>query len=330
MKILVTGGAGYIGSNVAADLLEADHTVTVLDNLCAGHREAVPSGAELVIADLRERDEVLSVFQQHRFDAVLHFAAFASVGDSMQSPESYYRNNLIGTLNLLEAMAAHHVKRIVFSSTCATYGVPDVVPIVESTPQRPSNPYGHGKKVVEDVLDWYGQLHGFRFACLRYFNAAGGTPERGEDHTPETHLVPIVLQVALGQREHVQVFGNDYPTPDGTCVRDYIHILDLSSAHLLALDALAERERLYCNLGTENGTSVQEIVEMAREITGHPIPTVVAPRRPGDPPRLVADASFARNVLGWKPTRTDARSIVESAWQWHSTHPQGYRTRVGV
>ena len=327
MNILVTGGAGYIGSAVAADLVQAKHNVTVLDNLIAGHREAVPPGAELVVADLREREQVLEVFAQRKLDAVMHFAAFANVGESMQQPEIYFRNNLVGSVNLLEAMAVNGVKKIVFSSTCATYGIPAVVPIVESTPQDPVNPYGHTKKMVEDVLEWYARLHGFHYACLRYFNASGGTPERGEDHTPETHLVPIILQVALGQREFVSVFGDDYDTPDGTCIRDYIHILDLSSAHLLALEKLAEVQRIHCNLGSENGNSVLEVIECARQVTGHPIPIKMGPRRPGDPPRLVANNSHARAVLGWQPKHTDIRAIVQSAWDWHSHHPQGYRTQ---
>ncbi len=330
MNVLVTGGAGYIGSNVAAQLLEAGHTVTVIDNLCAGHREAVPRGAELIVGDLRERDDVLSLFSKHRFEAVLHFAAWASVGDSMLSPEGYFRNNLIGSLNLLEGMVVGQVKKIVFSSTCAVYGVPERLPIVETLPRQPSNPYGLSKKVVEEALEWYAEIHGFRFACLRYFNAAGATPERGEDHTPETHLVPIVLQVALGQRPHVELFGDDYPTRDGSCVRDYIHILDLASAHSLALQALADKPRIICNLGTETGSSVLEVIECARQVTGHPIPVKISPRRPGDPPTLVADSSLARRELGWQPEHTTLEPIIRSAWEWHRTHPQGYASEVGA
>lgn len=326
MRLLVTGGAGYIGSTVTAQLIEAGHQVTVLDNLCAGHREAVPQQARLVVADLREREQVQQAFEGQDFEGVLHFAAFASVGESMREPERYYRNNLIGSLNLLEAMAQNQVRKLVFSSTCAIYGVPDQVPILESTPKRPANPYGATKKAVEDALEWYASLHGLRYACLRYFNACGATPERGEDHTPETHLLPLVLQVALGQREVVEIFGDDYDTPDGTCIRDYVHVLDLSSAHLLALEHLETCPGLHANLGTERGNSVLEVVECARQVTGHPLPTRITPRRAGDPPRLVADSSYARRELGWQPRHTELRAIVQSAWDWHRSHPCGYRT----
>ncbi len=330
MNILVTGGAGYIGSTVAAQLIESGHTVTVFDNLCAGHREALPAGAELIEGDLRDRESVLSLFGSRPFEAVMHFAAFASVGDSMLSPESYFRNNLIGSLNLLEGMVVGRGKKIVFSSTCAVYGVPDTVPITEANPTRPANPYGLSKRAVEEALEWYAEIHGFHFASLRYFNAAGATPERGEDHDPETHLVPIVLQVALGQRPHVELFGNDYPTPDGSCVRDYIHIVDLASAHTLALEALTEKSRIICNLGTETGSSVLEVVECARQVTGHRIPVKISPRRPGDPPTLVANSSLARRELGWKPQHTSLDSIIRSAWEWHSSHPHGYASKTCV
>lgn len=327
MRVLVTGGAGYIGSVVAGELLRARHEVVVLDNLSAGHREAVPSGVRLIEADLRDRDALLKVFAEQPCDAVMHFAAFASVGDSMKDPGSYFRNNVTGSMNLFESMNVAGVKKIVFSSTCATYGIPERVPIPESNPQKPANPYGFSKKVVEDVLEWYSVLHGFRYACLRYFNASGAVSGRGEDHDPENHLIPIVLQVALGQREAVEVYGDDYPTPDGTCIRDYIHVLDLASAHILALEALDSRERLFYNLGSENGHSVLEVIRCAREVTGHPIPVRTGPRRPGDPPSLVADSTRAREELGWKPAHADLKEILQSAWEWHRTHPRGYGSK---
>lgn len=321
MKILVTGGSGYIGSVTSEMLLDAGHEVVVFDNLERGHRDAVDARARLIEGDLRDPSQILAAMRDARPDAVMHFAAYALVGESMEQPELYFRNNLAGAMNLADAMLACSVGRIVFSSTCATYGQPAEVPIREETPQRPTNPYGESKLAFEKVLAWYHQLHGWKATYLRYFNACGATQRFGEDHAPETHLIPIVLQTALGQRPHVQVFGDDYDTPDGTCIRDYIHIVDLAQAHILALTAGHSGP---FNLGNGSGYSVKEVIETAREVTGHAIPAVVAPRRPGDPARLIAAAGKARTVLGWTPAFPELRDIVKSAWAWHVAHPGGY------
>ena len=325
MNVLVVGGAGYIGSHAVRLLADAGYSVTVYDNLSRGHRAAVPDGL-LVEGDLLDRARLVATMREKRIDAVMHFAAFALVNESVLDPGLYYRNNVTAALELLEAMREADVKRIVFSSTTATYGEPQVVPIPETTPQQPINPYGFTKLVIERALADYARAYGFGYAALRYFNAAGAKPDGtiGEDHKPETHLIPIVLQVALGQRDKITVFGDDYPTPDGTCVRDYIHIDDLGDAHVRALERLQLGEGICVNLGTGRGTSVREIIEACREVTGHPIPEVIGDRREGDPPELIADAKLAGELLGWSPRYTDVRSIVETAWNWHQSHPDGY------
>jgi UDP-glucose 4-epimerase len=306
-------------------LIDAGHNVCVYDNLSRGHREALPDGL-LVEGELADREKIVSTLREHRIDAVMHFAAFALVNESVNDPSLYYRNNVIAALELLDAMREADVKKIVFSSTTATYGEPEVVPIPETTLQQPINPYGFTKLVVEHALADYAAAYGFAYAALRYFNAAGARPDGtiGEDHDPETHLIPIVLQVALGQRERITVFGDDYATPDGTCVRDYIHIDDLGDAHLRALDRLEPGKGLCVNLGTGRGTSVREIIDACREVTGCEIPEVMGPRRAGDPPKLIADASLAKELLGWTPKYTEVKSIVETAWRWHKSHPDGY------
>lgn len=325
MNVLVVGGAGYIGSHAVRLLSDAGHHVWVYDNLSRGHRQAVPEGM-LVQGELTDRQKLIETLRDKKIDAVMHFAAFALVNESVNDPALYYQNNVIAALSLLEAMREVGVMKIVFSSTTATYGEPDVVPIRESTLQQPINPYGFTKLVIERALADYAAAYGFAYAALRYFNAAGAHPDGtiGEDHDPETHLIPIVLQVALGQRDHITVFGEDYDTPDGTCVRDYVHINDLGDAHLRALERLQPGKGLCLNLGTGRGTSVREIIEACRQVTGHPIPEVAGPRRAGDPSELIADATLARELLGWTPKYTDVKSIVETAWKWHQSHPRGY------
>ena len=324
MKVFVAGGAGYIGSVVANQLLEVGHDVTVYDSLIKGHIESVPAGSTFVQGDILDRPKLDEVLGGDHYDAVIHFAAFIEAGESMQDPGKFFRNNVMGSMTLIEAAAAHGVPKFVFSSTAGVYGTKDI-PITEDDPVGPVSVYGHSKRMVEETLAWYHQIHGLRYCALRYFNAAGATPPvRGEAHTPETHLIPLVLQVPLGQREHVHIFGDDYPTRDGTCIRDYIHVLDLSEAHILALGALDDHPSLICNLGNGEGYSVKDVIEMACEVTGHDIPAVVGPRRPGDGPTLVADASRARNVLGWEPKIPDLHDIVASAWAWHQSHPHGY------
>lgn len=325
MNILVSGGAGYVGSHTARLLVEAGHDVWVYDNLSTGHAGAVPEG-RLIEGALADRHTLIAVLKEKRIEAVMHFAASALVGESVSDPAKYYENNVVSTLSLLEAMRSSGVKRIVFSSTTATYGVPAVVPITEDESQEPINPYGFTKLVIEHALADYAAAYDFGYAALRYFNAAGASPkgDLGEDHDPETHLIPIVLEVALGQRTKLNIFGDDYPTPDGTCIRDYVHVDDLGRAHLASLERLLPGVGLQLNLGTGSGYSVREVIEACRKITGHEIPADVAARRPGDPPELVADATKARDLLGWEPEYTDVESIVETAWRWHSTHPNGY------
>ncbi|HQR07540.1 MAG TPA: UDP-glucose 4-epimerase GalE [Gemmatales bacterium] len=325
MRILVTGGAGYIGSHAVRLFLERGHDVWVYDNLSFGHREAVPAD-RLIVADLSERERLASVLREKHIDAVVHFAAFAYVGESVEQPFKYYRNNVVNTLILLEAMQAAGVNKIVFSSTCATYGVPEIIPITEATPQEPINPYGRTKLIVEGMLADAARAHGLGYAALRYFNAAGTHPsgEIGEDHTPESHLIPLILQTIMGQREAIHVFGTDYPTPDGTCIRDYIHVNDLAHAHLLALERLQPGMGLQLNLGTGRGYSVREVIDVCSEVTGCPVNVIEGPRRAGDPPALVAAASKANEVLGWVPHYTDLHDIVETAWCWHRSHPKGY------
>lgn len=321
MKIVVTGGAGYIGSVTAEILIDAGHAVTVFDNLERGHRAAVDPRAAFIHGDLRRPDDIEAALASCKPDAVMHFAAYALVGESMAQPELYFRNNVAGGLNLIEAMRKADTPKIVFSSTCATYGQPERMPITEDLPQRPTNPYGESKLMFEKILRWYQELHGIKVVFLRYFNACGATERFGEDHDPETHLIPNILKVPLGQNPVFQVFGDDYATPDGTCIRDYIHIVDLAQAHRIAIEG--DHHGAF-NLGTGKGNSVQEVLAVARAITGHPIPAVIKPRRPGDPARLVAGADKARTVLGWKPRFEDIRLIVESAWRWHKAHPRGY------
>ena len=328
VRILITGGAGYIGSHAVRLLAQQGHETWVLDNLSRGHAEAVPRD-RLIVADLADANATEQALRQHRIDAVMHFAAFAYVGESVQDPGPYYRNNLASTIGLLEAMRRCDVKRIVFSSTCATYGNPQRVPIREDEPQQPVNPYGRAKLAVEWALADYAHAYGFAFAALRYFNAAGASPsgDIGEDHSPETHLIPIVLQVALGQRPQVEIYGDEYPTPDGTCIRDYIHVDDLASAHALALERLEPGRGLYYNLGIGRGYSVREVIATCEKVTGQPIACRVGPRRPGDPPELVADATKAQAELGWQPKFRDLESIVSTAWNWHRQHPHGYASR---
>ena len=325
MTVLVTGGAGYIGSVVAAELLKAGRRVLVYDDLSRGHRRAIPKGAELIVADIADRAALDRVFKTHPVDAVMHFAALIEAGASMKNPAAFFRNNTANALTLLEAMLTHGVKKFVFSSTAALFGNPDRAPIEEDDPLRPTNVYGESKLMVERMLAWLNVVHGLRYASLRYFNAAGAvSSDQGEDHRPESHLIPLVLKVAMGQTDHVNVFGADYPTPDGTCVRDYIHVLDLASAHLLALDALERHDRLIYNLGNGQGFSVREVIEVARKVTGRPITVVESPRRPGDPAILIASAARIRRELNWRPQFPDLETIVASAWRWHSAHPHGY------
>jgi UDP-glucose 4-epimerase len=317
MKLLVTGGAGYIGGTVATILMQAGHEVTVLDNLCHSKRDEVPAGARFVQADIADRPRVEALLHELQPDGVLHFAALIEAGESMQKPEIYFRNNTASTLSLLEAMHATGVKKLVFSSTAAVYGEPERVPIDEYAKLAPTNAYGESKLLVEQVLGWLHRIHGLRYASLRYFNVAGALPGRGEAHEPETHLIPLILDVALGRREKIFIYGDDYDTPDGTCIRDYIHVVDLATAHILALDALQTHDRLICNLGNGQGFSVKEVVEAARRVTGHPIPVEIKPRRSGDPARLVASSARARAELGWKPQTPDIDAILASAWEWH-------------
>ena len=321
MKIFLTGGAGYIGSVTTELLLDQGHEVVVFDNLERGHRAAVDRRAKLVIGDLREKDDVLKAMKSAKPDAVMHFAAYALVGESMQDPLMYFRNNTVGGVNLAEAMAGAGVKRIIFSSTCASYGYPDRVPMTEDLPQRPVNPYGESKLQFEKILLWCQERIGFEPVFLRYFNACGATEKFGEHHDPETHLIPNVLRVALGQMDKVNIFGDDYETPDGTCIRDYIHIVDLAQAHILAVEGKATGA---FNLGNGDGYSVKEVIDVARKVTGHAIPAEVHPRRPGDPPRLIASAAKARKVLRWKPRYPKLDDIIGHAWKWHVAHPQGY------
>ena len=320
-KILLTGGSGYIGSVVARQLLDMGYDVAVFDNLERGHRSFVDKRAKLFEGDLRDRETIRRAFGEVKPDAVLHFAAYALVGESMVDPMLYFNNNVAGGVNLLSAMEQTGCKRIIFSSSCATYGVPPGLPIEEDMPQRPTNPYGHSKLMFEQMCSWLAETKGVRPTFLRYFNAAGAVPEwgLGEDHEPETHIIPNVLKVALGQRDAVQIFGDDYPTPDGTCVRDYVHLRDLCSAHVLAL----EKESLGAyNLGTGNGISVMQIVEACRKVTGRPIPVKICPRRPGDPPALYASGEKARREMGWNPQFSDVENIVKDAWSFHTANPE--------
>ena len=324
MRVLVTGGAGYIGSVVAEELVKGGHETVVYDSLYKGHRGAVPDGAAFVRADLADGEALRRAFAEHGTEAVIHMAADSLVGESVGSPAKYYRNNVTAGLALLDAMRDSQVTRLVFSSTAAVYGEPAKQPIEEQDPTRPTNPYGETKLAFERALPWYEAAYSIRYASLRYFNAAGATRERGEQHDPESHLIPIVLQAAAGRRTHVEVYGDDYPTRDGTCVRDYIHVVDLARAHILALSILGERSAVY-NLGCGgDGYTVREVIDVAREVTGRDVPARVGPRRAGDPAVLVASSEKIKRELGWSPEFQDLRKIVESAWAWMQAHPRGY------
>jgi UDP-glucose 4-epimerase len=326
MNILVTGGSGYIGSATAEALIQAGHQVTVYDSLVTGHRAAVPEGARFVQADLSDSHALAETLTGQPFDAIMHFAAFIEAGESMKEPGRFYHNNYINSLALIENAVRAGVRRFVLSSTAAVFQSSDE-PLTEESPLGPTNVYGHTKLLIEETLEWYRQIHGLRYAALRYFNACGALPNRGEAHQPESHLIPLVLRVPLGERESANIYGSDYPTPDGTCIRDYIHIADLVSAHLLALEALGEQERLIYNLGSGNGYSVREVIETVRQVTGHPIPVHELPRRPGDSARLVASSEKIKRELGWKPEHDNLQEIIASAWQWHKSHPNGYEEK---
>jgi UDP-glucose 4-epimerase len=324
MDVLVTGGAGYIGSVVVDALVGAGHGVAVFDNLSRGHARAVPASVELIIGDIGDRGAIDNLFAKRRFDAVMHFAAFMEAGESMRVPERYFRNNSASTLTLLESMVQHRIERFVFSSTAALYGEPQETPIREDAALAPTNAYGESKLLVERMLDWLCRIHGLHYASLRYFNAAGATKLHGEHHQPESHLIPLVLQAASGERDSIAIFGTDYPTKDGTCVRDYIHVEDLAAAHVLALGALGSKDRLIYNVGNGRGFTVREVIDVARHVTGKTIRAVEEPRRPGDPAVLVASSDKIKRELGWQPKRTDLHDIVQSAWEWRQAHPRGY------
>ena len=325
MNVLVVGGAGYIGSHMVQLLVQQGHHVVVLDNLSTGYAPAVTAG-KLIVGDIKDQQATEKILQEYGIEAVMHFAACALVGESVTDPAKYYQNNVVATLNLLEAMRVCEVKKFVFSSTCATYGIPEIVPITEKTIQQPVNPYGFTKLAIENALRDYAKAYGLGYAALRYFNAAGAALDGsiGEDHNPESHLIPIVLQVALGQRKLISIYGDDYPIADGTCIRDYIHVHDLGLAHLAALERIEAGQGIELNLGTGVGHSVREVIDVCREVTGHAIPELMGKRRDGDPPELVADASLAQQTLGWSPTMPELKQIIESAWHWHRRNPTGY------
>jgi len=325
MKILVTGGAGYIGSHTVAELLKQGHEVTVFDNLICGHKEAI--ACPLIVGDLLHKEEINQVFEKEQFEGVIHFAAYALAGESMKEPAKYFENNLQGGLNLLEAMRTHEVKRIVFSSTCAIYGFPQKLPVTEEESQKPVSVYGESKLMFEKILAWYDRLFGLKNVCLRYFNAAGASLDGsiGEDHQPETHIIPIAIQTALGQREKFTVFGTDYQTPDGTNIRDYVHVLDLASAHIKALEYLvSEKKSNYFNVGTGQGYSNKQILETVKKVTGVDFAVEYGPRREGDPDAIYADNTKIKSVLGWEPKYSDLLTIVKTAWNWHR---KGYTPR---
>ena len=317
MRLLITGGAGYIGGTVATILMQGGHEVTVLDSLIHSKRNEVPAGATFVECDVAERPRVEALLRELKPDGVLHFAALIEAGESMQKPEIYFRNNTASTLALLEAMHATGTNNLVFSSTAAVYGEPESVPIVETAKLQPTNPYGESKLLSEYIMQWFHRIHGLNYAALRYFNVAGALPGRGEAHEPETHVIPLILDVALGRREKIFIFGDDYDTEDGTCIRDYIHVADLADAHILALQVLGSKGQLICNLGNGSGYSVKQVIEAARRVTGHPIPVEIKPKRPGDPARLVAGSAKAHAELGWTPKIPEIDRIVASAWEWH-------------
>jgi UDP-glucose 4-epimerase len=321
MHIFVTGGAGYIGSICSEELINAGHQVTVFDNLTEGHRLALEPRAKFIEGDLANRDQILPAVAAAKPDAIMHFAANALVGESMTNPSKYYRNNVAAGVNLLDAAVEAGVKKFVFSSTCATYGTPEKIPMDERLPQKPINPYGHSKLIFEQILNWYDKVHGLTYVNLRYFNAAGASEKYGEDHRIETHLIPNVIKVALGQKDKCEIYGEKYATPDGTCIRDFIHIHDLAAAHMLALGR--DSSASY-NLGSGEGFSVRQVIDIVRKVTGHPIPVVVKDPRPGDPPRLVASSHKITSELGWRPKYARLQPIIEGAWAWHQKHPNGY------
>ena len=321
MNVFVTGGAGYIGSVCVEELLNADHEVTVYDNLSEGHRGAVDQRAVLVQACLSDEETIAQALRDSKAEAIIHFAAHALVSESMTNPGKYFRNNVAHAIHLLNCAVAAGVKKFVFSSSCATYGVPEAVPMSESLPQRPVNPYGESKLIVEKMLPWYQQIHGLEFVAFRYFNAAGASGQFGEHHRVESHLIPNVLKVALGLAPHCEIFGTDYPTPDGTCIRDYVHVIDLAQAHILAM---APGKQGFYNLGNGDGYSVRQVIKACEEVTGQKIPALEKARRPGDPPRLIASAEKAKRELGWSPKSPKLEQIVASAWQWHKNHARGY------
>ena len=327
MRVLVAGGAGYIGSVVVEEMLRKGFDIVILDNLSTGHREAVNPNVPFVEMDVHNVQGLKETFTKHKIDAVMHFCANSLVGESVQKPLMYYENNLVGGLCLVRAMVESGVNQIIFSSTAATYGEPEEIPLTETSVTSPTNPYGDTKLAFEKLLHWASLAHGIRYITLRYFNACGASETYGEDHNPETHLIPIVMQVALGKRDKLAVYGQDYKTRDGSCIRDYIHVLDLAQAHILALEALgndpAIKEKIY-NLGNGEGYSVLELIEVARKVTGHEIPYEVSARRPGDPATLIASSNAVRNELGWTPNHPDLESIITSAWKWHQKHPNGY------
>ena len=326
MRVFVTGGAGYIGSVVTEQLVGDGHEVVVYDNLIKGHRGAVVEGAKFVEGDLLDADKLHQTLNEHRIEAVIHMAASSLVGESVEAPAKYYHNNVVAGLVLLDAMHDCGVSKIVFSSTAATYGEPESQPIYETAPNNPTNTYGETKLAFERAMHWYERAYKLRYASLRYFNAAGATEKCGEDHDPETHIIPITLQAATGKRSHVEIYGEDYPTPDGTCIRDYIHVIDLARAHILALDVLSERSGIY-NLGCGgDGYSVRDVIDTARRVTGKDIPVRMGPRRPGDPAVLIASSDKIKKDLGWQPQFQDLGLIIESAWQWMQTHPHGYES----
>ena len=330
MRILVLGGAGYIGSHTASELVKAGHEVVIADNLVTGYRKAIPEGAKFYEGDLRDSDFLDNLFHQEKIDAVIHFAAYSLVGESVTNPLKYYDNNLCGTKVLLEAMVKNNVDKIVFSSTAATYGEPENISILETDRTCPTNPYGETKLAMEKMFKWTAEAHGLRYVSLRYFNACGAdeSGEIGEAHTPESHLIPLILQVPNGKRETISIYGTDYDTPDGTCIRDYIHVTDLAQAHILAVKYLANGGKSdIFNLGNGVGYSVREVIETARKVTGHPIPATETPRRAGDPARLVASSEKAKKILGWKPVHDSLEEIISSAWNWHKNHPNGYNDK---
>jgi UDP-glucose 4-epimerase len=324
MNIFITGGAGYIGSVAAQALLDAGHSVTVFDSLVTGYRAAVPRAARFCQGDLGNSAALKAAMNSEKYEAVMHFAGFIEAGESMREPGKFFRNNLANSLQLIEVAILAGVKRFLLSSSAAVYASNDL-PLTEESPIEPANAYGFTKLAIEQALEWYRKIKGLHFAALRYFNACGAIPGRGEAHQPESHLIPLVLKVALDQQDAADIYGTDYPTPDGTCIRDYIHIADLISAHMLALEALGDNDRLVYNLGNGSGYSVREVIKTARSVTGHPIPVVESPRRPGDAPRLVASSEKIRRELGWSPQHPELSDIVASAWEWHRTHPHGYR-----